>query len=565
MRTRRIPAIAAALAAALVLLGAPAASSAADPPPGSYAVWSCRDAAGAPLSTVAWVPIANIVNPLSHSDTCATPGGWLGVQMIDPADYAGGSMTGYAFTAPAGTSIASYAIEMAGKTSSPSGGTHFEVGLMIGGDPLVRTGDGCNEDLDPCTFGDWTAAWDAPANVFAASSLAAGGIVFGATCTAPSGCVTGTDNLPYPAFGRLYRSAVVLTDANPPAVGAIAGSVTDAGPISGRRAVGADVSDLGGGVFRTQLLVDGAVVDQADGRGRCAVPFTAAAPCPDAQRAQFELDTTRLSDGPHAVVVRAYDAALNAADSAPLEVRVDNAAAAPVVVTVPGATVTTPGAPAAPRPGQESPSSDDAVLPITLRTPSPRQTLPLDRALRGTAVGPRGVPQAGVAVRFLRRAFGAGARGWKVVGSTRTGPDGRYTLPVVHRAGQLRIEVAAAGYTARPAIVSFMERLRVRVRPSARTLRNGDTVTLHGEVAGDGGAQRGRNVLVQAQVRGAWRTVDSAEIGARGRVVWRYRFTSTAQTARYRFRLVLPRGRGLPWARTATDPVAVLVRGGSRG
>jgi hypothetical protein len=141
------------------------------------------------------VPYGNVANPLAHSDTCAS-GGWLGIQMIDPADYNGGSMTGYAFTPPAGTTIAAYDIQMAGKTSSPSTGTHFELGLLVGGSATVDAGDGCSDDLDPCLFGDLSAPWDAPINRFAKASLGTNGLAFSALCTAPSACVVGTDNLP---------------------------------------------------------------------------------------------------------------------------------------------------------------------------------------------------------------------------------------------------------------------------------------------------------------------------------------------------------------------------------
>lgn len=557
-RTARLALLVAALLA-LAGVALPAAASAA---PGTYSVWSCRDADGNPVSTAAWVPFGNVANPLTHSDTCATAGGWLGLQMIDPADYAGGSFVGYAVSAPPGTTIAAYQVQMAGQTSSPTGGTHFELGLMVDG-PLVHTGDGCNLDIDPCRFGDLTAAWDSAANQFSASGLAAGAIDFGATCTAPSSCVVGSNATPYPAFGRLYRSTVQLTDANAPVVGAVAGSVGATGSISGRRAVVADASDLGGGVFRTQLLVDGAVVDQADGRGRCALPFTAAAPCPDATRAQFELDTTTLSDGLHTVAVRAFDAALNATDSAPLEVVVDNAPPPPVTVAGPTRVVSVPAAPLPVTAETASSSVPEPVVKpavaLTLKVPG-RQTLPARTAAAGTVTVPAGTSKAGIPVRFSRRPWGGDDDDWTAAGAGITDGAGRFALPTVRRAGQLRVEVGT-GFAATPAIIGYVAPIDLTLDASALRLENGEGLTLRGRVVGDGGAQSGRDVLVQALVRGSWRTVDSAEIGDDGRITWRYRFTNTSSSARYRFRFVLPKARALPWARTVTDPVTVLVRG----
>lgn len=528
---------------------------------GSYTVWSCRDAAGDPLSTDAWVPFGNVANPASHSDTCAS-GGDLGLQMVDPADYAGGSVTGYAFTPPAGTTIAGYEIQMAGKTSSPPGGTHFEVGLTTGGAPNVAPGNGCSDDLDPCRFGDLSASWDAPVNRFAASALNTTGLAFTATCTAPTDCVTGSDSLPYPAFGRLYRSAVVVDDPTAPTISAIAGTVAAPGPVSGQRTVVVDASDVGGGVQRVELLVDGAVVDQLVGAGRCAPPYTAATPCPDATTSRFALDTTALANGPHSVSARAVDAAGNAVTSAPLAIDVANAATGGSVVVVPGpaVTVTVSGAPPGGSPS-EQPVPPNPVS-VTLRTASSTAKLPRGRVMRGTATGPDGKPVSGVRLAFDRRAFGAGPSAWKPVGTTATASDGTFRFPVVRESSQIRVRPAQTTVAGRGLVVSFVQPLRATLRSSARRLRNGDTVTLRARIDGGGGAWVGRDVLVQAVVRGAWRTVDTVRVVHRGRVSWSYRFAHTEQTAAYRFRLRLPAGPALPWKAVTTKPVTVLVKGG---
>jgi 5-hydroxyisourate hydrolase-like protein (transthyretin family) len=242
-----------------------------------------------------------------------------------------------------------------------------------------------------------------------------------------------------------------------------------------------------------------------------------------------------------------------------------------VLVTVPGRTITvaapeSQATPPAPETTVEAASGTEPPAPVslTLKVPAARRALPVKGVLRGTAIGSDGTPRAGVPVRFLRRAFGADDDAWTLVSTTTSGADGGYALPAVHRSGQLRIEVGGSGFDARPVVVGFVAPVRLDVTASDATLRNGDTVTLRGRVTGDGGAQSGRDVLVQAQVRGAWRTVDSAEIGDDGRIAWPYRFTSTTQTARYRFRFVLPRAAALPWARIVADPVTVLVSGDGR-
>jgi hypothetical protein len=538
----------------LCLVGAAALPSIASA--GQYHVLSCRDASGAPLSTAAWVPFGNVANPLAHTDTCAA-GEWLGIQMIDPADYNGGSTIGYAFTPPAGTTIAAYDIQMAGKTSSPPGNTHFELGLLLDGSPTVDAGDGCRDDLDPCLFGDWQDAWDAPINRFARSSLSAGALAFAASCTAPSACVVGTDNLPYPAFGHLFRSDVTIDDPVAPTVSALGGTIADPGAATGLRTVTADAADVGGGVQRVELLVDGALADQIAGAGRCAVPYTAAAPCPDATTGRFSLDTTTLANGSHTIVVRAVDAAGNATPSAPLTVDVANAApggGSVVVVPGPTQTVTVPASPSA---APVTPSSPPAApVAVTLRTPAKRVPLARARQLRGTA------SRGGVRLAFERRAFGADEDDWQPAGTTTTADDGSFRFPAVHQSGQVRVRPAPASVGGRALVVSVVGPLQASLHSSASRLRNGNWVTLRGRVRGDGGAWTGREALIQAIVRGHWRTIDTTAVSDRGRIVWRYRFAHTRSTADYRFRLRLPAVRARPWKTVTTRPVSVLVRGG---
>lgn len=539
--------------AALTLAAAAALPSVASA--GQYHVWSCRDASGAPLSTDAWIPFGNVANPLAHSDTCAS-GGSLGIQMIDPSDYFGGSMTGYAFTPPRGTTIAGYDIQMAGKTSSPVSGTKFEVGLMIGGAPTVAPGNGCVDDLDPCVFGAYAGPWDAAVNRFADPAVNTSALAFSAACTAPSACVVGSDNLPYPAFGTLFRSDVVVDDPIAPTVSAIGGTIADPGPVTGQRTVMADAADVGGGVQRVELRVDGTLIDQLVGAGHCAVPYTAAAPCPDATTSRFTLDTTTLTNAGHTVVVRAVDAAGNPMSSAPLAIDVANVPPPPTVVVVPGPTVTVP-VPAPPAPSANVPSEQQVPstpVRVTLRTSANRVTLARAGALRGTA------SRGGVELTFDRRPFGGDADDWKPVGTTRTAGDGTFRFPVVRQSGQIRVQVEDASIRGRPLVVGVVAPLRATLRSSASRLHNGDTVRLRARIRGDGNALTGRDALVQAIVRGAWRTIDTAEVDG-GTVTWRYHFAHTKKTADYRFRLRLPNARGLPWKAVTTNAVSVLVKG----
>jgi hypothetical protein len=166
-----------------------------------------------------------------------------------------------------------------------------------------------------------------------------------------------------------------------------------------------------------------------------------------------------------------------------------------------------------------------------------------------------------VRLAFERRPFGGDEDDWKPAGTTTTAGDGAFRFPTVRRSGQLRVHPALASVGGRALMVNVVGRLKASLRSSASRLRNGKSVTLRGRVRGDGGAWTGRDVLIQAIVRGHWRTIDTTAVSDRGRIVWRYRFAHTQTTADYRFRLRLPAVRALPWKTVTTRPVSVLVRG----
>lgn len=529
-------------AALLVPFAAPAPADAA-----SYWIWSCRGPDGAPVASDAWVPYGSAATTsASRADTCAT-GGALTLQLTpSTGDQASNAVTGFRLQLPPGTPALAYRIELAGRTSSamsPPG--RYDLGLAPGAegsDLGIAPGAGCAVIAAACAFGDLDVPL-APANAVSGTMTALTVLRFKALCRAGGGCTPGPATPP--VLGRLFRAAIEIDDPDPPVVGALSGSATATGPIGGSRSVAAPVSDAGGGIHRTELLVDGVAHATRNGTGRCAEPFTAPVPCPDAERAAFDLDTTALADGAHTVVIRATDAAGATTESAPLAITVDNRPPAlPAIATPPTAL---PPAPVATLAGAR------LVLPA-------RRSAITGARVTGRLLGPDGLPRVGVPVRFERRPFGGDSRDWNRQGAATTRADGRFTLPRVREAGEVRALVGDADQPAASATVAFVAPARVTARASDRTLRNGDRLTLHATVRGDGDAFTGRDALVQARVSGRWRTVASVRVAGGGRVRWVYRFTSTRTTARYRFRVVLPQARRLPWRQLRSPVVTVLVR-----
>lgn len=502
----------------------------------TYDVWSCRGPDGTPVATTAWHPFGTVPAETTRTDTCATGGALTARLSGSEAEGSDGAFTGFRFATPNGVAPVRWAVEVAGSASGDASVTgEYQAGLAVGPDPLTGgVTDGCTADHG-CTFGDPSVPL-APANA-RSGVLSPGDVLALAADCRSSGTACAAAATPA-ATTSLFRSRVTFDDRTAPQLGPLGGSASASGAQRGRRSVTAAVSDGGGGVHRTELLVDGVVVATQAGEGRCAVPFTTPVPCPDAITARFELDLDALVPGTHRVVVHAYDAALNAAASAPLDVTVASPPAAPAGPVAP------PGPP---------PAADGRIALSHARL------RPGGRTVAGTVFDARGTPLGGVALRFERRPFGGDAGDWRLIGTATSGPDGRFTVPAIATSGEVRaLRAGSGGDVVAP--VAFVAPLSVAVRAADRTLRNGERLTLTGTVRGDGGAFEGRRVLVQALVRGRWRTVDDVDVAARGQVRWTYRFTTTRRPARYRFRLVLPATKRLPWQRTASGSVGVLVR-----
>ena len=91
---------------------------------------------------------------------------------------------------------------------------------------------------------------------------------------------------------------------------------------------------------------------------------------------------------------------------------------------------------------------------------------------------------------------------------------------------------------------------------------NGDEIVLRGRVLGHPLPTVGKLVQLQAYSRGRWLTFATPRASAKtGRWSYRYRFTATRGTVRYRFRVRVPRESGFPYISGASRLVHVTVRG----
>jgi hypothetical protein len=103
-------------------------------------------------------------------------------------------------------------------------------------------------------------------------------------------------------------------------------------------------------------------------------------------------------------------------------------------------------------------------------------------------------------------------------------------------------------------------RARVSLRPSRRSLRNGQTLFLRGRVHG---RPHRRGVLVELQARrgNRWQTFETTRTVRSGRFSAPYTFTRTYGVQRYKLRARVPAQRSYPYAAGTTRAVKVKVVG----
>lgn len=514
------------LLAATLMLGAivPAAvATSADA--ASYTVWSCRAADGSPLGTSAWRGSGTAG---TRSDDCAT-GGALRAS-LGQTDTGNGAISGWQFTPPAGTTIERYRLWRGALV--PSTSTAFSAGVAgATGLGVQSFSDGCfiSNGVVDCGVGSTVDPND-PGNDTGDQLGSFPGL------TVAARCVTSCSATADPAASvAIYRSAIDLTDNVAPSVGPSVGTLFDPDVLVGRHSLLAPVADQGGGVARTDLLIDGSVVQSVPTGGTCTVPYSVAVPCATQTDRAFVVDTTGLADGTHSAVVRAVDAAGNVTDGP----------AASFVVRRPVVVPPTP-----------------PVIPtqrvLQLSVPS-KLSLPRKGWDVGVARWADGSPAAGVPLDVYAGPVGAAADELEWLTRITVGADGGFTLPKSSFSRALRVQPADAAHVATPADVKVVAPLKVRMRKPTGTVRNGTTTTLRGTISGAGDAVEGMIVLVQAVVNGRWSTVDSVEASESGSVAWQYRFRRTVRSARYSFRMVVPSVRGLPWKTTASPRQIVRV------
>jgi hypothetical protein len=299
---RRIAASSSIAAAALAwAAAAPASAPAAD-----VTLWACHGPGGQALGVPPLVAATSGDGVIAaYGAGCGGPAGALGDGGVRATftrpDPAGGSSARWRLDLPSDLTVAG--VRLARRT------------LGLG---TLPAGDGGGQDYTSETSAGPLEVVDAGGaardGVLSAAAPGASFVRFGVACTrtavercaAPSSAALGVD------VGSI---AVAVHDDFAPR-GAVGGATS---PAAGRLALSVRATDAGIGLARTQALLDGRIVAQADlGGASCAelspqdatVDLAVTATCPTSvPDAPLTVDTTTVADGPHQLTVVVTDAA----------------------------------------------------------------------------------------------------------------------------------------------------------------------------------------------------------------------------------------------------------------
>ncbi len=290
-------------AVTLGLLVLAPASAGAD----TFSVFSCRDPLGAANAAVGWTGLRTGAGVVSNA--CATGGG-LTAALAAP-NPAGDASATWRFDAPPGTRIVRVAARRATSGLRRSTQT-FDLAYALEtnfGLPGTSTLELCA----PSTGSSCVADLVEPVEKQGLNGQTAS---FRVLCTNSGGVCSG------PLALNVAQVNVGLQDPLGPTVGNV--RVLDDGDTSGTLAVAYDAADVGGGLYRTVVKVDGrpalatplAPAPCADVLPTDPDPyqFNVPVPCPNVVRdARAALNVRSLPPGPHGVEIVVEDAAGNEA------------------------------------------------------------------------------------------------------------------------------------------------------------------------------------------------------------------------------------------------------------
>jgi hypothetical protein len=530
----------------------------------AFRVYTCLDAADRPLGpTIAWPGVvsgwefgapAYVAVPL-HDD-CGVAGGSFGFQTQFGTMTAGQSIW-MRWTAAAGTRLVRvWAQWVALDDHTPARGwgtvqltqsTDQQV-LFAQNSPLsVGYGLGGTPPFDTAV---------APASWFEIRFM----------CV--DQCPVGHDGVD--TYARVVRARFDVDDSSPP-VGGLTGSATDAQTWSGIVRFGLNAADVGGGVHRAVVEVDGSdalsvPVGEVSPYCRDIGPspslneFAAAQPCPlRIDGGTLDVDSAKLAQGRHVVRVLLEDAAGNR-----------TAIFGPVVRSIAASGAIGPGSdPALRGAANGDGASDQARLSAHwgVRGSRTRLVSPFGRVhvVRGRLRAQDGAPIANAVIDVVSKTTAVNARELVKRAGPRTASDGSWRLALPREVSsrdltfRYRSHVNDTIPTATAAVrLRVRAGLRLAVHP--RVARRGQAIRFAGSLLGGPLPPGGKQIVLMARAsHGGWVRFNVIRTDRAGRFHATYRFQQPGAAA-YRFRALSLAEAAYPYAAGGSNVVRISKR-----
>ncbi len=560
----RIVAVVIALGASTVVC---AALSAASADAGAYHVYTCRMPSGESAPADGWsgsVAVGGKVDDYAD-DTCAEGGALLAALGDQSTHIANLDRASWSFETPLGDRLAAATLWRAGYLhggAQETGSYQFWI-----------AGPGVTDVFDECLYAMPCITLGEPGQpMSAANRIAVPASNLGPHLYADVSCSTGLPNGEcqsysgdpngYAAVIYLYAADLILEQSAGPSASNVSGELASAPTVSGTSDVAFSASDPGSGVYEAVFNVDGEVVQRTvldeDG-GRCrdvgettdGLPaFLYVQPCLGSLSADVGLETARIGNGAHHLVVSVIDAAGNAATVLDRTITVDNPATA-------GA----PGVPGAPN---GTNASAQATLAVGWKASSAeRLTSAYGRAhaVIGRLTGPGGLPIVGARIGVSSTPAYAGARA-AALASPLTGPEGRFELQLPADISSRTLRFAYSDASDSPPVVTRTLTLRVRaaltLRVAPRSASVGRSIYFSGRLRGAPVPKGGKLLVLEARSPGGpWLEFDVIRSEAHGAYHASYRFKFPGP-AYYQFRVLCEAEADYPFATGSSSVVGVL-------
>jgi hypothetical protein len=565
----RTPVVAMGLVTATVAVaGAGAASALA----GQYHVYSCRTPSGEVAPADGWSGAVAVDGEADDYavETCAQGGALIAALGDQTSHIANTDYADWSFETPLWSRLAGATLWRAGYLHGTAGEeTTYQ--LWMDGPVATEIFERCLYTLgcpslgvpgEPMSVANRVVVPTANLGAHLEVNVACASAEINAHCPGRFGDPNG-----YAAVVYVYAADLILEQVAGPTASNVSGELASAATVSGTSDLAFSASDPGSGVYEAVFSVDGQVVQRTvvdeDG-GRCrnvgettdGLPaFLYVQPCPASVNADVGLETTRIANGTHHLVVSVIDAAGNAATVLDRSITVENAQQLG-------------GQPGAQSEGVGGPNGTNASAQATLTVgwkgaKGKRLTSDYGHAqtIVGRLTGAGGVPIEGAHVDVLATPAYVGAR-VAAMASSLTGAGGRFSvrLPAGVSSSTLRVSysdrVGMAPVATRTLTLSVRAGVTLSIAP--RTASVGRSVYFSGRLRGGPVPSGGKLLVLEARSPGgAWLEFDVIRTDSRGRYHASYRFKFPGP-ASYQFRVLCEAEADYPFATGASPVVGVF-------